>query len=46
MILSGDFKKTGALMSASHESLSVDFEVSCKELDILKNLALEVPGEE
>ncbi len=34
----------GALMDASHDSLKNDFEVSCRELDILVNLAREVRG--
>ncbi len=40
----GDFVTVGKLMSASHESLAFDFEVSCPELDTLKELALKVPG--
>lgn len=40
----GDFAKVGNYMSESHDSLSKDFEVSCDELDILKELALKVPG--
>jgi len=40
----GDFAKVGKLMSESHNSLSKDYEVSCVELDILKELALKVPG--
>lgn len=34
-----DMQKFGDLMYASHKSLSEDYEVSCKELDILVNLA-------
>jgi galactokinase len=34
-------QKFGDLMYASHKSLSEDYEVSCKELDILVNLAAE-----
>lgn len=41
---SGDFVKVGRLMTESHVSLRDDFEVSCKELDILVDLALEVDG--
>lgn len=37
----GDLKKFGDLMYASHKSLSEDYEVSCKELDILVNIAAE-----
>jgi len=36
-----DMQKFGDLMYASHKSLSQDYEVSCKELDILVNLAAE-----
>ena len=36
-----DMQKFGDLMYASHKSLSEDYEVSCKELDILVNLAVE-----
>lgn len=31
-------------MTASHASLRDKYNVSCKELDILVDLALEVPG--
>jgi galactokinase len=37
-----DFETLGPLMAASHDSLRDDFEVSCKELDILVNLAREI----
>ncbi|CAE7809754.1 GALK1 [Symbiodinium microadriaticum] len=40
----GDFRALGELMSTSHESLRDCYEVSCKELDFLVELALEVPG--
>jgi len=36
-----EIKKFGELMYASHKSLSEDYEVSCKELDILVNIAAE-----
>lgn len=36
-----DMLKFGELMYASHKSLSKDYEVSCKELDILVNLAAD-----
>ena len=36
--------KLGELMVASHESLRDDFEVSCRELDILFELALGLEG--
>ena len=34
-----DFEALGPLMAASHDSLRDDFEVSCKELDILVEIA-------
>jgi hypothetical protein len=34
----------GELMTASHESLRDNYEVSCKELDILVDLAIKFPG--
>ncbi len=34
-----DFEALGPLMAASHDSLRDDFEVSCKELDIMVNIA-------
>ena len=40
----GDFERVGMNMTASHESLRDDYEVSCEELDILVNLANSVPG--
>lgn len=39
-----DLKAFGALMNASHISLRDDFEVSCKELDVLVELAWQQPG--
>jgi galactokinase len=41
---SGDWTHAGELMVASHVSLRDDFEVSCPELDLLVELALE-PGQ-
>jgi len=38
----GDWTRAGALMAASHLSLRDDFEVSCPELDVLAELALEL----
>jgi galactokinase len=41
-IEAGDWRKVGELMYASHDSLRVDYEVSCRELDLLVDLAREV----
>jgi galactokinase len=38
-ITSGDWDRVGELMYASHISLRDDYEVSCKELDLLVELA-------
>lgn len=38
----GDWEKAGRLMTASHQSLRDDFEVSCPELDVLVDLALQL----
>jgi len=40
----GDHQAMGQLMVASHNSLRDDFQVSCPELDLLVEAALEVPG--
>ena len=40
----GDLESFGKLMIASHESLRDDYEVSCRELDALVDLALKQPG--
>jgi galactokinase len=34
-----DFEALGPLMAASHDSLRDDFEVSCKELDLMVEIA-------
>ena len=39
-----DLVRFGGLMVASHNSLRDDFEVSCPQLDLLVETALEVPG--
>jgi galactokinase len=39
-----DYVTVGRNMSDSHVSLQIDFEVSCKELDLLQQYALEVNG--
>jgi len=41
---SGDVTLLGQLLSASHESLRNDYEVSCRELDLLVEIARTVPG--
>ncbi len=41
-LISGDFEKLGSLMYASHASLRDDFEVSCKELDVLVDCAASI----
>ena len=44
LLSKGDLSEFGALMVASHESLRDDYEVSGKELDLLVEIALNVPG--
>jgi galactokinase len=39
-----DFEKFGQLMRESHASLRDDYEVSCRELDVMVELAESVPG--
>jgi len=39
-----DLVKFGRLMAESHGSLRDDFEVSCRELDLMVNLATEIEG--
>lgn len=41
---SGDLRKLGELINASHESLRDDFEVSCSELDTMVTIARRQPG--
>ncbi len=41
---SGDLPEFGRLMYASHASLRDDYEVSCRELDRLVEIAASVPG--
>ena len=41
---SGDVNRFGDLMTASHQSLRYDFEVSCPELDLLVTLATDTDG--
>ena len=40
----GNIKLFGELMKASHVSLRDDYEVSCEEIDILVDLAWQIPG--
>ncbi len=40
----GDLKEFGELMAASHRSLRDDYEVSCRELDIMVEAADKQPG--
>ncbi len=40
----GDAEEFGALMDASHKSLRDDYEVSCRELDALVEIARRLPG--
>ena len=44
LLKDGDLSEFGQLMVASHESLRDDYEVSGKELDLLVEIALNVPG--
>lgn len=41
---SGDLARAGALFNASHASLRDDYEVSCRELDVIVELAQAQPG--
>ncbi len=45
-IKAGDWTTVGELMLASHNSLRDDYEVSCKELDVLVELMMELGGSE
>jgi galactokinase len=40
----GDIARFGELMNASHESLKNDYQVSCKELDVMVEAARSVEG--
>ena len=40
----GDLAAFGELMNSSHHSLRDDYEVSCQELDLMVELARQVPG--
>ena len=39
-----DLAETGRLLNASHASLRDDYEVSCRELDVMSELAQAQPG--
>ncbi len=41
---SGDLRSFGKLMDESHRSLRDDYQVSCKELDLMVNFANEIDG--
>ena len=43
-LIQNDLVNFGRLMNASHDSLKDDYEVSCMEIDLLVNLARQVPG--
>jgi len=45
-ISAGRWEVMGRLMYASHESLRDDYQVSCRELDILVEIAKRIPAEE
>lgn len=40
----GKLAEFGVLMNATHDSLRDDYEVSCRELDLLVDLARSIPG--
>jgi len=40
----GDLHEFGRLLNASHDSLRLDYEVSCPELDLLVEICRSVPG--
>ena len=40
----GDIERFGKLMNQSHISLRDDYDVSCEEIDILVDLAWQIPG--
>lgn len=43
-LMQGDINQFGRLMKESHISLRDDYEVSCRELDILAETAFDMPG--
>ena len=40
----GDLKTVGSCMAESHLSMKNDYEISCRELDIMVELAQKIPG--
>ncbi|MGH9844133.1 MAG: galactokinase [Blastocatellia bacterium] len=44
LIETGDLEQFGQLMYSSHESLKEDYQVSCRELDLLVEIASRIPG--
>lgn len=44
VLSSGNVERFGELMNQSHESLRADYEVSCRELDTLVEIARRQPG--
>ncbi len=43
-LLAGDFAACGRAMNASHASMRDDFEITCKEIDFLADLAQTIEG--
>jgi galactokinase len=43
-LAAGDLRRCGRLMAESHASLRDDYEVSCRELDLMVEIASRVPG--
>ncbi len=43
-LLDNDLERAGELISLSHQSLSSLYQVSCAELDLMVNIALEIEG--
>ena len=44
VLQAGDLERFGQLLNQSHESLRDDYEVSCREVDILVEIAREIDG--
>lgn len=43
-VAQGDWPAAGRLMKSSHASLSRDYQVSCRELDLIAEIAAALPG--